>query len=427
MGRGLLHIVVLALLLQVQGIQAFGQEENAIDKIKPLYRPLAQMFSVSPEQYPTAGNTVHVITDGLEKLDLLGVDMMEAKDYIHMEYFEFFRDPGSRLVRMAMNLRGEDSLEVRYIVEDFMDLTKSVNYFGSMKKHGVEVGHYSLLRLNRRNHQKIVVIDGKVGYTGGMNIGNHYFYSWDDTHLRLTGPCVESLEGHFQRLWDLSGGKKKPSVATSTIDEMVGEKGSPSTDFAHRGDSDPEYAVHNDAIVQIVASHPGKSHMIMDGYIWLLDNCKDYILLQTPYFTPPKQVREAMKRAVERGVEVCLVLPDKSDMHIVDPANKSYYKECLENGVKIYQSSGKFNHSKLFVCDDYVSSVGSANVDGRSMKINHELNTYMYDPEIAAHVKGLIQHEIDSKCVEISMEDVESWSCGRRFVNGLARILAPQL
>ena len=114
-------------------------------------------------------------------------------------------------------------------------------------------------------------------------------------------------------------------------------------------------------------------------------------------------------------------------MHIVDPANKSYYKECLENGVKIYQSSGKFNHSKLFVCDDYVSSVGSANVDGRSMKINHELNTYMYDPEIAAHVKGLIQHEIDSKCVEISMEDVESWSCGRRFVNGLARILAPQL
>ena len=211
MNKTILHSAVFLLAVLVFSEHpAISQETDTsavIGEIRPQFRPLARMFSTSEAQFPTSGNTVQIIKDGLEKLDLLAVDMMEAEDYIHMEYFEFFRDPGSRLVRLAMNLRGEDSLEVRYIVEDFMDLTKSVNYFGSMRRHGVEVGHYSLLHLNRRNHQKIVVIDGKIGYTGGMNIGNHYFYSWKDTHLRLTGPCVESLENHYSDMWKRVGGK----------------------------------------------------------------------------------------------------------------------------------------------------------------------------------------------------------------------------
>lgn len=396
---------------------------EAISGIRPQFRPLAEMFSTCPEQEPTSGNTVRVVGSGLEKLDLLSVDMMNAEDYIHMEYFEFFRDPGSRLVRTAMNLRGEDSLEVRYIVEDFMNIGKGPGFFSSMKRHGVEVGHYSFFHLGRRNHQKIVVIDGKVGYTGGMNIGNHYFHEWRDTHLRLTGPCVWSLEKHFSNMWERVGGE--PSGTSEDLSHSTSMEKEQFTLPDTLLDS--EHTVEN-AIVQIVTGSPAGEYQIKDGYIWMLDNASGHVYLQTPYFTPPKDVLAAMKRAVERGVEVWLVLPEKSDMGIVDPANRSYYKECLSYGVRIFETNGKFDHSKLTLCDDYLSCVGSANLDGRSLKKNFEINTYIYGSEAAAIVKDrILSGMAEGNATEVTMETVESWSSGKKLGNALARMLAPQL
>ena len=408
----------------VMGCVAFcskSSAQSAIERIRPEYRPLAELFSTTPANEPTCGNNVQVIHTGLEKLDLLAVDMMEAKDYIHMEYFEFFRDPGSRLVRLAMNLRAEDSLQVRYIVEDFMDIFKSPNYFGSMKRHGVDVGHYSIFRLNSRNHQKVVVIDGKIGYTGGMNIGDHYFYQWRDTHLRLTGPCVKSLDSHFNEMWNSTGGKSK-NDANPLEEKGIGEM---SPTQLTNADADPDYSSEG-AVVQIVADHPSEGHLIMNGYIWLLENCKDYIMIHTPYFTPTREIRTALRDAVERGVEVILVIPGKTDMAIVDPANRSFYKECLEDGITLYETHGKFDHSKIFVCDDYICSVGSANLDGRSLKINHEINTYLYDEDLASQIKERIMSVIGD-ADRVTMETVNSWSAGKKFVNRLARIIAPQL
>ncbi|MBQ9712868.1 MAG: hypothetical protein IJV54_11350 [Bacteroidales bacterium] len=404
-----------------QGSAAPESGEDVISRIRPRFRPLAEMFSTSPEQEPTAGNTVRVIGSGLEKLDLLSVDMMNAEDYIHMEYFEFFRDPGSRLVRTAMNLRGEDSLEVRYIVEDFMNIGKAPSFFSSMKRHGVEVGHYSFFHLGRRNHQKIVVIDGKVGYTGGMNIGNHYFHEWRDTHLRLTGPCVGSLEKHFLNMWERVGGE--PSLVSADKDNPAigGEFPLPDSLL------DSKNTVEN-AIVQIVTGSPAGEYQIKEGYIWMLDNASGHVYMQTPYFTPPKDVLAAMKRAVERGVEVWLILPEKSDMGIVDPANRSYYKECLSYGVRIFETKGKFDHSKLTLCDDYLSSVGSANLDGRSLKKNFEINTYIYGSEAAAIVRDrILSGMAEGNATEVTMEMVGNWSAGRKIGNALARMLAPQL
>lgn len=383
--------------------------DSVLEAIRPAYRPLAELFTQTPEERPTAGNTVEIIRDGSRKLDMLVQDMMAAQDYIHMEYFEFYRDAESRLVRKAMELKAMDSLEVRYIEEDFMNIPYPNRFFNQMRRWGVEVGHYNILHLNRRNHQKIVTIDNAVAYTGGMNIGPTYFHEWDDTHIRVTGPCVPLLDKIYSVMWNRIGGNPTRADYQKTV----------------RPVSVPEEAYRN-VIVQMVSDEPDNGHEIMDSYIWLLDHCQDYLYIQTPYFTPPKAVREALKRAVARGLDVRLLIPEKTDMKVVDPANRSYYKECLEAGIRIFESSGRFNHSKIFVADDYVSSVGSANVDGRSLKLNYENNTYFYDEAVTRDFKEYIQAGMDASR-EVTLEWVEQWSACRKMGNGLARILAPQL
>ena len=309
---------------------------------------------------PTVGNTVEIIRSGVDKLDFLVCDMMHARSYVHMEYFEFFRDPDSRLVRMALKLKALDSLEVRYIEEDLMTLPESHAYFNNMRRHGVEVEHYSFFWCNRRNHQKIVTIDDAVAYVGGMNISPHYYYEWDDTHLRLTGPCVQKVDALYDRMWRRVGGTPTKGV---TDPERVMPVEVPET-------------AYRDVIVQESSDEPEEGHVTLEAYIWMLDHCQDYLYIQTPYFTPPKELREAMRRAVERGLDLRIIIPEKTDMHIVDPANRSYYRECLEAGVRVYQTRGRFNHTKSFVADDYLSGVGSANLDGRSLKHNYENCTY---------------------------------------------------
>lgn len=386
---------------------ARSQEADVWQRIRLPYHPLAQLLADTPAEEPTAGNTVEILRNGEQYLGKLVQDILDARSYVHMEYFEYFKDYGSRLVRSALMLKGLDSLEVRYIEEDFMNFPNSNAYFNQMRWAGVEVEHYSFFWCNRRNHQKIVTIDDAVAYAGGMNIGNHYFYEWDDTHLRLTGPCVRKLEELYALMWKRVKGKPSRGASAQVVPEVPAE-------------------AYRDVTVQMVSDEPDHRHQIMEGYLWMLENCQDYLYIETPYFTPPKVVREAMKKAVMRGLDLRLLIPEVTDMKVADPANRSYYKECLEAGIRIFESTGRFNHSKLFVADDYVSSIGSANVDGRSLTRNYENNTYFYDPAVAQDIK---EHFLEECAAghEVTLETLESWTCGRKMGNGLARILAPQI
>ena len=401
-------VSLLAALLSVFSAGAQAPDSSALQAIRAPYRPLAELLTESPDEAPTAGNSVEILRSGLDKLDYLVCDMMAARSYIHMEYFEFFRDTESRLVRTALRLKALDSLEVRYIEEDFMTFPKSHAYFNHIRRSGGEVGHYSFFRLNRRNHQKIVTIDDAVAYVGGMNIGNHYFYEWDDTHLRLTGPCVRKIDGIYERMWHRVGGKPSRGVTDPVPQVQV-----------------PESA-YLDVIVQESSDEPERGHITLESFLWLLENSQDYLYIQTPYFTPPREIREAMRKAVARGLDLRLLIPEKTDMHVVDPANRSYYRECLEAGVRIYQSSGRFDHSKTFVADDYLSGTGSANLDGRSLKINYENFTYFYDERVAGDFKQHFLHLLNA-AEEVTFEQIDAWTPGRKLGNSLARILAPQL
>ena len=399
--------ISLLLLLALLPAQA---QKPALEAIREPYRPLAELLGETPAEAPTAGNTVEIIRNGEEKLSLLVPDMMAARSYIHMEYFEFFKDLGSLLVRMSLKLKALDSLEVRYLEEDFMNFPQSHAFYNNMRKTGVEVGHYSFFWFNRRNHQKIVTIDDAVAYVGGMNIGNHYFHEWDDTHLRLTGPCVKNIDAIYGEMWERSGGKPSRGVTDPGKVMPVAV---------------PETA-YRDVILQESADEPEYRHITLEAAIWLLDHCQDYLYIQTPYFTPPPELRAALKRAAARGLDLILLIPEKTDIAVVDPANRSYYRECVEAGVRIFETHGRFDHTKSFVADDYLSGTGSANLDGRSLKLNYENFTYFYDAAVADDFKQHFLKLLD-EATEVTLEEIDGWSAGRRLGNSLARILAPQL
>lgn len=340
----------------------------------------------------SGNNAFDILTDGATKRDMLIDDIKNAKEYIHVEYFHFGIDKGAREIKHLLEQKAEEGVKVRFLNENIANLPIPNIYYKSMRKHGVEVRNFSahallhpldfLTRLNYRNHRKIVVIDGNIAYTGGMNINDNYFKKWRDTHLRLCGDAVETLNLTFLDSWLSAGGRlDAPIESYFSFGECQPNKGS-------------RYAF-SEKTIQVVADDPlSRRRTTQEGYIWALDNAKDYIYIQTPYYAPPKPVREAMVNAAKRGVDVVMMLPKRPDNGLLVYTNRAYYQECLDAGVTIALKSGEFIHSKTFVCDDYLSQIGTSNMDFRSMELCYEVNTYIYDSEVALANKEIFEKDM---------------------------------
>ena len=383
------------------------------------FEPLARFFSEGVKAYAlTDCNDFEIITSGRRKLELLMKDISAAKHSIHIEYYHFGKDKGSTIIRDLLKRKAAEGVEVRFLNENVANLPIPASYYEKMRKSGIEVENFTnpsqglisfTTKLNYRNHRKIVVIDGKIGYTGGMNINNHYFFQWRDTHLRIEGNAVASLQASFIDSWITAGGKLKR----------------PLPDYFHEftpvpGDDAPEKNLFHGKTVQVIADDPSSPWpAIQMGYEWMLQNAKDYIYIQSPYFVPPTSFLSAIKTAALRGVDVRVMLPQDVDTIFMGPANRSYYEECLEAGVKIYERGGEFIHSKTFVCDDYLSQIGTANIDIRSFDINYEINTYIYDAPTARRMKEIFLSDMPL-CREIKLEE---WQERKWFQNLFPRIV----
>jgi len=376
--------------------------------VDPGFRPLHDLMMGCTGGFPmTDNNNLEIITSGARKMQLLTEDIKNAKQSIHVEYFHFGRDEGSKVIRDLLAKKAAEGVEVRFINENVANFPIPSAYYNQMKRSGIDVVRFTnpkkgiinlVTKLNYRNHRKIVVIDGKIAYTGGMNINNHYFYEWRDTHLRITGGAVASLQTVFLDSWLTSGGTLSRPL-TSYYDLNESKKGKQ---------------------VQIVADEPnGLWPVIQMSYEWLLYNAKSYVWLQTPYFAPPSEVLCALKSAALRGVDVRLMLPKKVDTPLMTQANHAYYSECLAAGVKIYERNGEFIHSKTFVADDYLSMIGTANIDFRSFNINYEDNVYIYDKETAAEVKAIFLKDLEN-CDEVKEQE---WQKRKWYQNLLPRIM----
>lgn len=332
-------------------------------------------------------STPQIITSGKDKYNMLMSDLICAKESIHMEYFHFGIDKSSRKIRQVLMAKARQGVKVRFINENIANRPIPNLYFRSMRKAGVEVVNFSdsrfsllrfLMTLSYRDHRKIVVIDNRIGYTGGMNINDHYFYQWRDTHLRLTGEAVASLQYAFLDTWLASGGQLHSAVNSF---------------FFHL--DKPSCGQSLGTLTQITPDDPTSPEpVLLTAYEWILNHAQKYVWFQSPYIAPPPSLISAMRHAAQRGVDVRVMVPEHCDTAIMRPINKSYYAELTEAGVLFYVRSGEFMHSKTIVCDDYLSCVGSANLDYRSFGIDYEINTFFYDRAVALRQKQIFEHDL---------------------------------
>jgi len=394
----------------VQGTPAeakvFSRSDESI--VSDKYHPLASLFESASYLKPTLHNDIEIITEGKRKYDLLIEDLQNAEESIHMEYFHFGIDKGSRAIRKALIDKAKQGVKVRFIYDNIANIPIPPVYFWSMKLSGVEVRRYTGLHriipdINYRDHRKVVVIDGKIAYTGGMNINDHYFKDWRDTHLRLTGDAVYSLQYNFLDMWMHTGG---------TVNEDI-------TDLF------PEHDVTEELPVQIVPDGPDAPFpVIQTGLEWIAENAEDYLYIQTPYLVPSDSILEAMKTATGNGVDVRIMVPQNSDMAAMGYINRSFYEECLQLGIRIFERAGEFMHSKTLVCDDYLSSVGSANIDPRSLDLCYELNAYMYDRPTALKNKEIFLNDL-SLCKEITEEVLKGYDFIEKGLQWFFKLFAP--
>ena len=379
--------------------------------ILPEYANLVNLLENSNLSPVLQGSKVEIITEGQRMFEALLEDMRKAKHHIHIEFFIFENDKTGRAVRDMLVKKASEGIEVRFMYDNVANWLVPNRFYNEMKKSGVQVA--SLMRarfpkfankVNYRNHRKVVVIDGAIAYTGGMNISDNYSSNpnWRDTHMRILGQGALGLQASFLIDWYSSG--------KAFLDD---EKYFPET---------KDYTQN---LMQIATGGPySLYHHLLQATVNIIIGAKKYIYLQTPYFLPTESLSLALQMASLSGVDVRLMVSQKSDSSYVDPAARSYYRELLEAGMKIYEIQGKFMHAKTLVADDMISVIGSANLDFRSFETNFEINCYMYDPYIARRNKEIFFKDME-ECKEVKYEEWIKRPKWKSFFESIMRLFAP--
>ncbi|WP_235941554.1 cardiolipin synthase [Paenibacillus puerhi] len=356
------------------------------DEVVHNYQDMIYMNLSSAYALYTQDNEVAIYTDGSEKFEALLQDIEQAEDHVHILYFIIRNDSlGVRLVE-ALARKAREGRAVRLMYDAIGCSALPRDFFRDLREAGGEVAAffpsripYLNLRVNYRNHRKLVIIDGKVGYIGGFNVGNEYlglskrFGYWRDTHLRLVGGSVLHMQALFFLDWTLAS-RQEIALAPRYF-PLVPHSG-------HVG-------------MQIVSSGPDSDwQQIKNAYIKMIVTAKEYIYIQTPYFIPDESLITALKMAALSGVDVKLMIPSKPDHRFVYWASFSYIGELLPFGVQCYLYEKGFLHAKTIVADGRVASVGTANVDIRSFKLNFEVNAFIYDTETAETLTQIFEADM---------------------------------
>ncbi len=304
------------------------------------------------------------------------------------------------------------------LIDDVGSWGLSKQFIHSMRDGGVDVQSFMKVlfpgltsKMNYRNHRKIVVIDGVIGYLGGINVADKYIHgmpgigSWRDTHLKIEGNAVNSLQFSFLSDWYFVSQQ-----------ELSDPKYFPIT-TEHKGDK----------IVQISTSGPDTDWQgIMQGILKIISTAKDYVYLTTPYLMPTESVLTALKVAAMSNVDVRIIIPEKSDVTITKWASDSYLADLMRSGVKIYFYTEGFIHSKVVVSDDIISSVGSTNIDFRSFEQNFEVTAFVYDRDFALEVKNLFKQDFEDSRL-LNIDEWEKRPLSQKIKESVSRLSSPLL
>ena len=392
----------------------FAEQHNL--RLPDKHKPLIDLFVNQNLALPFKDNLVDICTDGYQFIAELMDDIGRAKDHIHIGMYIFAQDALGTLVADALIDKRKEGVEVRLVYDDVGCWNVKHQFFERMREAGIEVRAFMPVRfpsftskVNYRNHRKIIVIDGKVGYIGGMNIAQRYVQgsdnqSWRDTMLRITGGGVHALQRAFLVDWYF-------------VDRTLL--------------SDRKYyprceEISNNCLAQVVTSGPTTPYPeIMQGYVRIILGAKRYLYLETPYFLPNESVLFALKTAALGGVDVRVICPRRSDAKFVEWASRSYLREIQEAGVKVYLYEAGFLHSKMLVCDDAITTCGSTNLDFRSFENNFEANVFFFDEGLALRMKNVFLRDLEQT---VSLEDVKERMNNGFFVRlweSVTRMLSP--
>ena len=353
---------------------------------------------------------------GRDKFDALFRDIEKANEHIHIEYYVWDDDVVGNQLKNALIKKSAQGIKIRVIVDSVGSWKVKRSFYEELRSAGIEVEEFMKVKfpmftshVNYRNHRKIVVIDGKVGYIGGMNVADRYINgpkwgNWRDTHIRIEGMGVQGLQSVFLIDWFM--------VSKSLIT---------SRDFF------PPLENFGDNLMQIVSSGPYSSaREILQGFMHAIFSSKSSIYIQTPYFIPPEGLYEALISASVRGVDVRLMVTRKSDSLLVQLASRSYYKRLMQAGVKVYLYEPGFLHSKLTVIDDSLTLIGSANFDVRSFEQNLEVEAFIYNEETALRGKDIFLED-QKNSTEIVLREWIKRSFWIRFKESFVRLFTPLL
>ncbi len=368
----------------------------------------------------SVNNRSEFFFSGYEKFSSLLKDLEEAEETIHIEYFIFKEDETGRKVSEILKKKASEGLEVRIIFDGVGCFNRmSWKFKRELKEAGVQIKYFldpmnvlSGRLLNYCNHRKIVVIDGRTGYTGGMNIGDEYitggekFDSWRDTHIKVEGEVVHLLQTVFLSDWENSGGEKLGKEKYFPEIGSVSQKALP---------------------MQVLVSGPDSDWFSLEKlYMNMISNADREVYIQSPYFIPSSSIQNALETASLSGVDVHLMITGIPDKLIPFWVAHTYWETLLSAGVKIYLYQEGFLHAKMVVADEKIATIGSCNMDIRSFHLDYELNLIYYDSSIAIELKNRFFEDMKG-CREINEKDLQKRGFFYRLRNSAFRIIAPIL
>jgi len=361
-------------------------------------------------------NSVKILNNGNEFFPELFKEIENAKEHIHLEYYIFRNDKFTDNFIKLLIKKAKEGVKVRILCDGLGSHKFVKQYKKKLAKNKINLGVFLPIKLtffksklNHRNHRKITVIDGKIGFIGGMNIGQEYLDGgdrgfWRDSQFKIEGPAVYSLQNIFVRDWFFA--TKKGIYDTKLY---------------------PKMEIKNNINLLVVPSGPNlkwdNSRLMLFS---LITNAEKRLYIETPYFAPDESILMALKSAALKGVDVALIIPDAPDLPLYRYVNFSYLPGVLNAGVKVYAYKSRERgvlHTKMLVSDD-ISTIGSTNLNSRSLKLDFEANVYVFNCNITQKVVDTFKADLKD-CIKITKETLENQSRIEKFKQSLARLLSP--
>jgi len=373
----------------------------------------------------TKGNEIKLLKSGHDKFIDLFKEIEKAKHHIHLEYFNFRNDSIANTLFNLLAKKANEGVEVRALFDAFgnssnnQPLTKK--HLKAIREKGIEIEKFDPIKFPwinhvfHRDHRKIVIIDGKVGYTGGMNIADYYITGlpeigdWRDMHVRIKGNAVNDLQDIFLNMWNKCTKQKIEGDIYYPLSENNSEM----------PDSDSEVA--------IVDRYPKQTPQIMRrAYAKAIESAEKKIQIINPYFTPTRIIKKAIKNATKKGVKVEIMIPGKSDIPFTPDAALYIANQLRKKGADIYIYNGGFHHSKIMMVDSLYCTVGSTNLNSRSLRYDYEVNAFIFDTEPTSELIHMFKEDQENSTL-LTVDIYKKRSVWKRFVGWFAHLFTPFL